>query len=86
MWTWVSMTAMYGLTIVLATALNVDGLPALPFLSFGFLVPNADLLWRLRRPKAPATDGSAGGGVTFFAAFLPGDVLIAVSPIANAER
>ncbi len=57
-WTWVSMTAMYGLTIILATALDVDGLPALPFLSFGFLLPNADLLWtRLRRPKAPATDG-----------------------------
>jgi hypothetical protein len=57
-WTWVSMTAMYGLTIILATALNVDGLPALPFLSFGFLLPNADLIWtRLRRPKAPAADG-----------------------------
>jgi hypothetical protein len=55
-WTWVSMTAMYGVTIILATALNVDGLPALPFLSFGFLLPNVDLLWtRLRRPKAPAT-------------------------------
>jgi hypothetical protein len=55
-WTWVSMTAMYGLTIILATAINVDGLPALPFLSFGFLLPNVDLLWtRLRRPKTPAT-------------------------------
>ena len=36
---------MYGLTIVLATATDVGGLPALPFLSFGFLLANADLLW-----------------------------------------
>ena len=47
--TWISMTAMYGLTIVLATAIHVGGLPALPFLSFGFLAPNADLLWRRLR-------------------------------------
>jgi hypothetical protein len=49
--TWFSMTFMYGLTIMLATAIHVGGLPALPFLSVGFLLPNADLLWRrLRRP------------------------------------
>ena len=53
--TWISMTGMYALTVILATALKVGGLPALPFLSFGFLVPNADLLWRrLRRPPKPA--------------------------------
>jgi hypothetical protein len=50
-WTWVSMTAMYGVTVIVATAAHVGGLPALPFLSVGFLAPNADLLWqRLRRP------------------------------------
>ncbi|HEX7602073.1 MAG TPA: hypothetical protein VF316_10725, partial [Polyangiaceae bacterium] len=50
-WTWVSMTGMYGLTVIIATATHVGGLPALPFLSFGFLATNADLLWRrLRRP------------------------------------
>lgn len=49
-WTWVAMTGMYSLTIVVATAVNVNGLPALPFLSFGFLVANADLLWRRLRP------------------------------------
>jgi hypothetical protein len=54
-WTWVSMTSMYGFTIILATAIHVGGLPALPFLSFGFLLPNADLIWqRLRRPRTPA--------------------------------
>ena len=32
--------------VVLAIAPTSDGLPALPFLSFGFLVANADLLWQ----------------------------------------
>ena len=50
-WTWIGTTGMYGLTIVIANAADVGGLPALPFLSFGFLAANADLLWtRLRRP------------------------------------
>jgi hypothetical protein len=50
-WTWISTTFMYGITIVIANAIDVGGLPALPFLSFGFLVANADLLWvQLRRP------------------------------------
>jgi hypothetical protein len=49
-WTWVAMTFMYALTVVVANAAAVGGLPALPFLSFGFLVANGDLLWRrLRR-------------------------------------
>lgn len=53
-WTWVSMSGMYGVTVIIATAAHVGGLPALPFLSFGFLATNADLLWRrLRRPAAP---------------------------------
>jgi hypothetical protein len=50
-WTWVSMTGMYGLTMIIATAAHVGGLPALPFLSFGFLAPNADLLWRSIRSR-----------------------------------
>ena len=50
-WTWLATTFMYGITIVIANAIDVGGLPALPFLSFGFLVANADLLWvQLRRP------------------------------------
>jgi hypothetical protein len=52
-WTWLAMTGMYSLTLVLANATNVNGLPALPFLSFGFLLANCDLLWqRLRRRPA----------------------------------
>jgi hypothetical protein len=51
--TWLAMTGMYTFTVILATAMDVDGLPALPFLSFGFLVANGDLLWRrLRKPAA----------------------------------
>ena len=51
-WTWIAMTGMYGLTLVVADLANVDGLPALPFLSAGFLLANGDLLWRrLRRAR-----------------------------------
>ena len=49
-WTWTATTFMYGFTIIIATAVDVGGLPALPFLSFGFLVANADLLWRRYPP------------------------------------
>ena len=52
-WTWVATTGMYSLTLVIANAVSVSGLPALPFLSFGFLLANADLLWRRLR-KRPA--------------------------------
>jgi hypothetical protein len=48
--TWVCLTASLGGTIALATVFEVDGLPALPLLCLGFLVPNADLLWRAVRP------------------------------------
>ena len=45
-WTFFSMVAGLGLTLVLAATLDVSGLPALPAVLLGFLVPNADLLWR----------------------------------------
>ena len=57
-WTWAATTFMYGLTIIVATAADVGGLPALPFLSFGFLVANADLLWRAIRPSADSSGSS----------------------------
>jgi hypothetical protein len=50
-WTWLCLTASIGGTISLATAFDVGGLPALPLLSVGFLVPNADLLWRAVRDR-----------------------------------
>jgi len=55
-WTWVGMTGMYSLTIVVANAAELGGLPALPFLSFGFLVANGDLLWRRLRRSRPAPE------------------------------
>ena len=48
-WTWLGMTGLLGLTLVLTASLGVAGLPALPALCVGFLLPNADLLWRHRR-------------------------------------
>jgi Na+/H+-dicarboxylate symporter len=44
-WTWLALTASIGITMTLAVAWDVAGLPALPGLAFGFLLPNADLLW-----------------------------------------
>ena len=50
-WTWAAMTAGLGLTLVLTAVWDeVAGLPALPAIAFGFLLPNADRIWRgLRR-------------------------------------
>jgi hypothetical protein len=48
--TWAAMVALLGATIAITVWLNLSGLPALPAIALGFLVPNADLLWRrLRR-------------------------------------
>jgi hypothetical protein len=59
-WTWFAMVAVYSLTVVIANAADVGGLPALPFLSLGFLAPNADLLWRrLRRRSADSSASSS---------------------------
>ena len=51
-WTWLAMTGMYSLTLVIAQATSVNGLPALPFLSAGFLLANGDLLWRRFRLRS----------------------------------
>jgi hypothetical protein len=51
--TWLAMTLSFGATLALTVAFDISGLPALPLLSFGFLAPNADILWRkLRGPDA----------------------------------
>jgi hypothetical protein len=59
--TWAAMTALLGVTLVLVWHWDdVSGLPALPAVCLGFLVANADLLWRdLRRSLArgPTTEG-----------------------------
>ncbi len=49
---WVALVAALGATIALTVYFDLSGLPALPGIALGFLVPNADLLWRrLRRPR-----------------------------------
>jgi hypothetical protein len=54
-WTWAALAASFGVTLALAVWLDLSGLPALPLLSLGFLLPNADLLWRdVRRELAAA--------------------------------
>jgi len=56
-WTWLALTASFGVTIALAVAFSLGGLPALPGLSLGFLLPNADLLWRkLRAARGESAD------------------------------
>jgi hypothetical protein len=59
-WTFAALTLSLGATMVIAVVWESVGLPALPGLAFGFLIPNADLLWRefqkwrgeRRRPEA----------------------------------
>jgi hypothetical protein len=45
-WTFVSMLVCLAVTLVCVAAFDLSGLPALPAVSLGFLLPNADLLWR----------------------------------------
>jgi hypothetical protein len=62
-WTFVGLTASLGLTLVTAVVWESVGLPALPGLAFGFLIPNADLLWaefqRWRRARREPAGSSA---------------------------
>ena len=45
-WTWVGMTGLLSSTLALVLVGNIAGLPALPAICLGFLLPNADLVWR----------------------------------------
>jgi hypothetical protein len=63
-WTWLTMVASFGGTIALAVSgaleriFSLGGLPALPLLSLGFLIVNADLLWRQLRPRPDPPPGA----------------------------
>lgn len=50
-WTWLTTVVLLGLTLIVTAALGIAGLPALPAISLGFLLPNADLLWRAWRGR-----------------------------------
>jgi hypothetical protein len=55
--TWVAMTAALSVTLVATYAFDLGGLPALPALSLGFLLPNADLIWRALREREATAAG-----------------------------
>ncbi len=50
-WTWACMVALLSLSIVLTVAFHVRGLPALPAVAIGFLLPNVDLIWQAWRER-----------------------------------
>jgi hypothetical protein len=56
--TWIGMCACLAATLVLVWSWDgIAGLPALPAVCLGFLLPNADLLWRdVRRARAGPTE------------------------------
>jgi len=58
--TWVGMTGCLSATLVLVWWTDTSGLPALPAVCLGFVVPNADLLWRNAR-RAWAARGKGEG-------------------------
>jgi hypothetical protein len=49
--TWVAMALSFGTTLALAVWTDVTGLPALPLLSAGFVLVNADLIWKALRNR-----------------------------------
>jgi len=49
--TWVAMALSFGTTLALAVWTDVTGLPALPLLSAGFVLVNADLIWKALRDR-----------------------------------
>ena len=57
-WTWAGLVAGLGATIALTVWWNLSGLPALPGISLGFLLPNADLLWSRLRREPRLRDGA----------------------------
>jgi len=59
--TWAAMTAGLGVTMILTTVWATSGLPALPAISLGFLLANADLIWRRLVRGGHASLEAAGG-------------------------
>ena len=58
--TWVAMTGLLAVTLIVTATTDVSGLPALPAICLGFLLPNADLLWReVTRPRAKPEEETA---------------------------
>jgi hypothetical protein len=62
--TWICLITALGATIALTVWLDLSGLPALPGIALGFLVPNADLLWRRLRGGPGLGDRAAAASAT----------------------
>jgi hypothetical protein len=62
--TWICLVAGLGITIALTVWWDLSGLPALPAIAIGFLLPNVDLIWRRLRGQPGLGDrpGVALGG------------------------
>jgi hypothetical protein len=58
--TWVCLVAGLGLTIAATVWWDLSGLPALPAVALGFLLPNADILWHELRPKGQVPSPNEG--------------------------
>lgn len=54
-WTWIGMSAGLAATLLATYAFDLSGLPALPGIAFGFLIPNADLLLHAAREARRGT-------------------------------
>ena len=52
--TWLAMTGFLSLTLVLTYIWETNGLPALPAVCLGFLLPNLDIIWRNARDSYAA--------------------------------
>lgn len=57
--TWAAMTASFGATAAISYAADAT-LPALPLLSLGLILPNADLLWVRARGRGGSPDRESG--------------------------
>ena len=65
-WTWLAMTALLGATLIVTATTGVSGLPALPAICVGFLLPNADILWTALRRRGRAPGRIYGRGTADF--------------------
>ena len=45
-WTWIGMVGLLAVTLVVTATSDINGLPALPAIALGFLLPNVDLIWQ----------------------------------------
>jgi len=49
--TWISMVGLLSVTLISTDVFDLTGLPALPAIALGFLLPNTDLLWKAWRER-----------------------------------